>query len=80
MKACPYRKDFYAKLGPSEEVVRAPLNKWLAALENIVQQMKQFYEYVSVIMPRKLTTLSGRASTPRDFSSSHVETKCDIAK
>lgn len=46
MKACPYRKDFYAKLGPSEDVVRTPLTEWLVALEKIVQDMHQFYEYV----------------------------------
>jgi len=46
MKACPYRKDFYAKLGPSEESVRAPLQDWLAALENIVATMQRFFEYV----------------------------------
>lgn len=46
MKACPYRKDFYAKLGPSEEDVRPQLSAWLNALEKIVQQMHQFYEYV----------------------------------
>lgn len=46
MKACPYRKDFYAKLGPSEESVRAPLLEWLTALENIVATMQKFYEYV----------------------------------
>eukprot|EP00300_Choanocystis_sp_HF-7_P027365 c32459_g1_i1.p1 GENE.c32459_g1_i1~~c32459_g1_i1.p1 ORF type:complete len:201 (+),score=27.71 c32459_g1_i1:43-645(+) len=44
MKACPYRKDFYAKLGPSEDVVRTPLTEWLVALEKIVQDMHQFYE------------------------------------
>lgn len=46
MKVCPYRKDFYAKLGPSEESVRAPLQEWLTALENIVATMQQFFEYV----------------------------------
>ncbi|WFD23672.1 hypothetical protein MEQU1_002366 [Malassezia equina] len=46
--ACPYRKDFYAKLGPSEESVRAPLLEWLAALENIVATMQKFYEYLSL--------------------------------
>ncbi|KOS16091.1 het-c2 protein [Malassezia pachydermatis] len=45
MKACPYRKDFYAKLGPSEEKVRPQLSEWLEALEKIVARMHQFYEY-----------------------------------
>jgi hypothetical protein len=37
MKACPYRDDFYKKLG-GEDVGRAQeqLNEWLKALENIV--------------------------------------------
>jgi hypothetical protein len=51
MKACPYRADFYAKLaadksgGPaaSEEKLNEKLDKWLAALEAIVQRMEEFY-------------------------------------
>ena len=51
MKACPYRADFYAKLaadksgGPpaSDEKVNEQLDKWLAALEAIVQRMEAFY-------------------------------------
>lgn len=46
MKACPYRNDFYAKLGSPEDVVRAQLIAWLEALERIVTIMKEFYEYV----------------------------------
>lgn len=52
MKACPYRKDFYAKLaadstgGPSvpEEQLKEQLDKWLAALDLIVKRMEAFYE------------------------------------
>lgn len=44
MKACPYRKDFYAKLGPSEDDVRPQLSTWLNALEKIVQDMQEFFE------------------------------------
>jgi len=52
MKACPYRKDFYAKLaadpdgGPSvqSDKLDEELNKWLAALDAIVKRMVQFYE------------------------------------
>lgn len=36
MKACPYRADFYKKLGDDEEKVLAQLQEWLAALEQIV--------------------------------------------
>jgi hypothetical protein len=52
MKACPYRKDFYAKLAAdpdggasaSMERLNEALNKWLAALSAIVKQMEAFYE------------------------------------
>ncbi|KIY44584.1 het-c2 protein [Fistulina hepatica ATCC 64428] len=52
MKACPYRKDFYAKLaadpagGPSvsDDKLNEDLNKWLAALDAIVIRMEVFYE------------------------------------
>lgn len=46
MKACPYRKDFYAKLGEPQEKVDEELEKWLASLEKIVAHMKSFYAYV----------------------------------
>ena len=55
MKACPYRKDFYAKLGPSEDEVRPQLSTWLNALEKIVQDMQQFFEYVQHTNARALT-------------------------
>lgn len=42
MKACPYRKDFYAKLGTPDQV-DAQLEKWLAALEKIVARIESFY-------------------------------------
>lgn len=51
MKACPYRADFYAKLvedksggqPASEEKLDEQLNKWLMALEKIVERMEKFY-------------------------------------
>lgn len=42
MKACPYRKDFFAKLGADQEKVNAQLNAWLAALEKIVDILLEF--------------------------------------
>ncbi|KAK0732075.1 HET-C2 [Lasiosphaeris hirsuta] len=42
MSACPYRKDFYAKLGEDEERVQEELKEYLAALENIVNILKEF--------------------------------------
>ncbi|KAI0368326.1 glycolipid transfer protein [Pilatotrama ljubarskyi] len=52
MKACPYRADFYSKLaadpagGPPvpADKLNEELNKWLAALDNIVKRMEAFYE------------------------------------
>ncbi|KAK0532445.1 hypothetical protein OC834_002603 [Tilletia horrida] len=43
MKACPYRADFYLKLGSPTDRVEAELEKWLAALENIVAVMTKYY-------------------------------------
>ncbi|KAA8571218.1 hypothetical protein EYC84_000554 [Monilinia fructicola] len=34
MSACPYRKDFYVKLGDDNSKVEAALRVWLSALEN----------------------------------------------
>ncbi|EAU91073.1 het-c2 protein [Coprinopsis cinerea okayama7 len=52
MKACPYKKDFFTKLaadpagGPPVEQAKLneELNKWLAALDQIVKRMEAFYE------------------------------------
>lgn len=43
MKACPYRKDFYAKLGAPQDKVNQELERWLSGLEKVVAHMKQFY-------------------------------------
>lgn len=43
MKACPYRKDFYAKLGDDLVVVKQQLSEWLIALENIVKIIEDFF-------------------------------------
>ncbi|KAK9372857.1 glycolipid transfer protein domain-containing protein [Lipomyces chichibuensis] len=44
MKACPYRKDFYAKLGSDYDAVKEQLLTWLAALEQIVKIIQDFYD------------------------------------
>lgn len=44
MKACPYRADFYAKLGSPIEAVEEQLNAWLAALDKIIAQIEAFYD------------------------------------
>ncbi|KAI8589361.1 glycolipid transfer protein domain-containing protein [Geranomyces variabilis] len=43
MKACPYRKDFYARLGSDETKVYADMEKWLSSLERIVGTLNTFY-------------------------------------
>ena len=44
MSACPYRKDFYAKLGDNEAKVVEELRVYLASLEKIVGILKGFLE------------------------------------
>jgi hypothetical protein len=44
MSATPYRKDFYAKLGPDEAAVKPQLEEWLTALEKVVSVLKEFLE------------------------------------
>ena len=51
MKACPYRKEFFAKLATdpeggdlvSDDRFNADLDKWLAALDAIVTRVQKFY-------------------------------------
>ena len=43
MKACPYRADFYKKLGDDKSKVDTQMTEWLDALEGIVNQMKNEY-------------------------------------
>lgn len=43
MKACPYRADFYKKLGSPPEKVDEELHRWLDALEKIVARLQDFY-------------------------------------
>lgn len=42
MKACPYRKDFYEKLGEDQDKVWQQLLEWLEALEKIVAIIEEF--------------------------------------
>jgi len=44
MSACPYRKDFYLKLGEDQEKVLSELRVWLAALEKIIAVLKGFLD------------------------------------
>ncbi|KAK1071344.1 hypothetical protein LTR12_002117 [Friedmanniomyces endolithicus] len=42
MSACPYRKDFYGKLGDDEGRVKKDLGEWLRALEDRVKVLNEF--------------------------------------
>ena len=44
MSACPYRKDFYAKLGSDETKVVTELRPYLAALDKITAILKGFQD------------------------------------
>lgn len=44
MSACPYRKDFYVKLGEDPAKVEAELRVWLASLEKILAILKGFLD------------------------------------
>ncbi|KAF9312878.1 hypothetical protein BG003_005829 [Podila horticola] len=43
MKACPYRADFYAKLGSDQGLVQQDLSAYLAGLRKIVVDIQKFY-------------------------------------
>lgn len=43
MKATPYRKDFYAKLGSDQAKVNQQLDTNSQALERVVSQVQLFY-------------------------------------
>ncbi|KAI5962750.1 hypothetical protein KGF57_001402 [Candida theae] len=43
MQACPYRKDFFAKLGADQTKVAEQLKAWLEALEKIVKIIFDFF-------------------------------------
>lgn len=42
MKACPYRKDLYEKLGSDQEKVKVQLSEWISALEKQVGIIETF--------------------------------------
>lgn len=42
MKACPYRKDFFEKLGADQDKVNKQLEAWVAALSDIVAILLEF--------------------------------------
>jgi len=42
MKACPYRADFYKKLGNDENEVKKQLEGWLKALESINDNLSKY--------------------------------------
>ncbi|KAJ3090215.1 hypothetical protein HDU96_003505 [Phlyctochytrium bullatum] len=44
MKACPTRKDFYAKLGASDADFEAGFREWLGGLEQLLTVLVPFFE------------------------------------
>ncbi|KAG1055235.1 hypothetical protein G6F46_002155 [Rhizopus delemar] len=44
MKACPYRKDFYEKIGVLDEDGLAQMRAWLEALENIISIIQNVFK------------------------------------
>ena len=44
MSACPYRKDFYSKLGSDDAKVQEDLKQYLDSLKNIVGVLKDFMD------------------------------------
>lgn len=43
MKACPYRKDFYAKIGAVTDAALELMKNWLAALESIIAKINAVF-------------------------------------
>ncbi|KAJ8663362.1 hypothetical protein O0I10_000601 [Lichtheimia ornata] len=43
MKACPYRKDFYEKIGAVTDAALELMKSWLAALENIIAKINAVF-------------------------------------
>ncbi|KAF9165247.1 hypothetical protein DFQ26_000405 [Actinomortierella ambigua] len=43
MKACPYRADFYKKLGADQAVVQEDMKQWLQGLRKVVEDIQKFY-------------------------------------
>lgn len=43
MKACPYRKVFYEKIGAVTDEALELMKKWLAALENIIAKINAVF-------------------------------------
>ncbi|KAJ4300568.1 hypothetical protein N0V88_003247 [Collariella sp. IMI 366227] len=58
MSACPYRKDFYAKLGEDDEKNKEALREYLAALDKVVAILKAFLDSKDA----KITLFSALAS------------------
>ncbi|KAL9555620.1 hypothetical protein MBANPS3_002277 [Mucor bainieri] len=44
MKACPYRKDFYEKIGVLTDDALAQMKQWVDALENIIRIIQDVFK------------------------------------
>lgn len=60
MSACPYRKDFYNKLGSDQEKVNSELKTYLEALDKVVQILKTFPQATSRFFTIQYSFACGR--------------------
>lgn len=44
MKACPYRKDFYEKIGVTTDAASETMKSWLQALEAIIATINGVFQ------------------------------------
>ncbi|KAK1460537.1 hypothetical protein CCUS01_08884 [Colletotrichum cuscutae] len=79
MSACPYRKDFYAKLGSDQDKVAAELRVYLASLEKVVGILKGFLASKDAKCDNTQTPFI----TPSDFLQQKqaliLQTYCDMS-
>ena len=52
MKATPYRKDFYAKLGDDQEQLMKDMVSYFSAMKKVVENLAQFYVDIGMEKPR----------------------------
>ena len=53
MKATPYRKDFYTKLGDNQEQLLKDMNSYLAAFTKVVRSLSKMYVDLGLEKPTK---------------------------
>jgi len=53
MKATPYRKDFYAKLGDDQEQLLKDMTSYLASFTKVVRSLSKLYVDLGLEKPTK---------------------------